>query len=638
MLRWCSLVLAGAVVVGQAHGAFTPQGGEYAPVGAWGGDQVFPAVSLNTEGGYIVWHDNATDGAGLGIGARRLDSSLSGSLSTFRVNKTAAGDQERPQVAMLNDGGAVFAWQGGALGAQRIFARFMKPDGTFRGDDIRVSSYTQEYQENPMVAVLGGGDVVAIWSSYGQDGSLLGIYGQRFSATGSKLGGEFQVNQYTALNQRTPALAALADGGFLVIWVSESEAGLRNNLDATGPGFDSSPGGIAFDVHLYARRYAGDGTPLSGEFRVNETANMVCANPVVSVAQDGSLLVAWSGRAAFLPVGSAPAQWDVFGRFLSADASPASGDFMVNTHQAGDQFHPKVASLGTDHFVVWTSLGQDGSREGVYGRSINLIDGNGAEMRINTIRPGQQQMPAVASDGEGRFLVVWAGYVGGGDGFDLAGQRYAAAPGLPAPAAPLVSALSQSRLSVSWPDVAGYDVASYEVHVDAGNEPESVQGNMVSVGGFAAGSTHTFQLAYRLADGRRSPLSEPASGTTWGADENFDGLPDDWQAGHWGTNPAGWPSPASDTDGDGASDLQEFLAGTDPSDAASVLKVQILANPAGIQVVWNTQPGLIYQIQSSPDASEWTAFGTARFAAGETDAVNLDSGASVLFYRIIRLR
>ena len=32
------------------------------------------------------------------------------------------------------------------------------------------------------------------------------------------------------------------------------------------------------------------------------------------------------------------------------------------------------------------------------------------------------------------------------------------------------------------------------------------------------------------------------------------------------------------------------------------------------------------------------AFGTARFAAGEVDAVNLDSGASVLFYRIIRLR
>jgi hypothetical protein len=609
-------------------------------VGAWGGDQVFSSISLNADGGYIVWHDNATDGAGMGIGARRLDSSLSGSLSTFRVNKTSADDQERAQVAMLKDGGAVFVWQGGTLGAQRIFARFMRPDGTFRSEDIRVSSYAQEYQENPVVAVLNGGDVVLIWSSYGQDGSLLGIYGQRFSATGSRLGGEFQVNQYTSLNQRTPAVAALGDGGFLVIWVSESEAGSRNSTDATGQNSETWGGGVAYDVHLYGRRYTADGTAVSNEARINETVNMVCANPVTSVAQDGSLLVAWSGRAAYLPVGAGASSvnWDVFGRFLTGDGVPAANDFMINTHQVGDQYHPKVASLGLDHYVVWTSLGQDGSREGIYGRSLNQFDGNGTEARINTIRAGQQQMPAVASDGEGRILVVWSGYVGGGDGFDLAGQRYASAPGLPAPDAPLVSALSQSRLGVSWPDVAGYDVAAYEIYVDGGSEPESVEGNMVSVGGFLAGSTHTFKLAYRLADGRRSPLSETASGRTWGSDDNFDGLPDDWQASYWGANPAGWPNPNSDSDGDGANDVQEFLAGTDPSDGASVLKVQILANTYGMQVVWNTQPGLIYQIQSSPDAEEWVSHGNARFAAGDTDAVNLDSGASVLFYRIIRLR
>jgi hypothetical protein len=217
-------------------------------------------------------------------------------------------------------------------------------------------------------------------------------------------------------------------------------------------------------------------------------------------------------------------------------------------------------------------------------------------------------------------------------------QRFTTVDGLPAPDAPLVAALSQTRLSVSWPDMAGYEVDAYEVFIDGSSEPTSVQGNLLSVGGFLPGSTHSFRLAYRLKDGRRSPWSASVSGQTYGADENFDGLPDDWQAAHWGENAGGWPAPNSDTDNDGASDLQEFLAGTDPADSASVLKVQILADPYGIQIVWNTQPGLIYQIQSSSDAGEWVGYGTARFAAGSSDSVVLDGGANVLFYRIIRLR
>jgi hypothetical protein len=587
-----------------------------------------------------VWHDNATDGEGLGIGARRIDASLTGNLSTFRVNKVTAADQELPQVAMLEDGGAVFVWQGGQVGAQRIYARFMAPDGTFLGDDIRVNSYLQEFQSDPVVAVLTDGEVVVIWSSFGQDGSLQGVYGQRFSSTGDKLEGEFQVNQSTVYNQRNAAVAALPDGGFLVVWVSENEVGIQNSVDATGRNSETGGGGTVAQVYLYGRRYAAGGSAISDEFQVNETANMVCANPVIGVAEDGSLLVAWSGRPAQLPPGSAlPTDgWDVFGRFVKPDITPATGDFRINTYSYGDQFQPKVACLGQDFLAVWCSLGQDGSREGIFGRQLNASEGNGPEFQVNTTTPGQQKFPAVASDGDGRFVVVWSGFVGGPGSFDLLGQRYALAAGLPAPAAPLVSALSQMRLSVSWPDMAGYDVEAYEVFVDGGSEATSVQGNHVTVDGFLPGSTHTFQLAYRLADGRRSPLSDPASGRTWGSDDNFDGLPDDWQAAYWGADPAAWPATASDMDGDGASELQEFLAGTDPSDAQSVLKVQILADPYGMQIEWNTQPGLLYQIQMSSDAGEWTNHGTARFAAGNSDAVGLDGGASVLFYRIIRLR
>src|ERR1017187_7148740 len=108
----CLAAAAPAVVFGQTNSYLT-NGIEYTIAGSLPGDQTHPSLGIKTTGGYIVWEDNLTDGDGLGISARRLDGSLSGSLSSFRVNANGAGDQERPQVALLNNGGAVFAWQGG---------------------------------------------------------------------------------------------------------------------------------------------------------------------------------------------------------------------------------------------------------------------------------------------------------------------------------------------------------------------------------------------------------------------------------------------------------------------------------------------------------------------------------------------
>src|SRR6266513_303307 len=72
-------------VLGQSP--YAPQGGEYPIAGPLTGDQVFPQVALDANGGYLVWQDNATDGDGLGISAQRLGSNLSSQFGTFRVNE-----------------------------------------------------------------------------------------------------------------------------------------------------------------------------------------------------------------------------------------------------------------------------------------------------------------------------------------------------------------------------------------------------------------------------------------------------------------------------------------------------------------------------------------------------------------------
>ena len=220
---------------------YTTNGTEYAIAGSLPGDQVLPDVAVNTSGGFVVWQDNATDGSGWGVSATRLDSTFSAvpTWSDQRVNVTGTNDQENARVALLKNGGAVFVWQGGVEGFQHVYARFLSSSNTWlTATDVVVSVFTNNFQVNPAVAVLNNSNVVVVWSSFNQVGtnSLLDVYAKILSPKGQTVSNEFLVNQFTSYNQRSPAVAALAGGGFVVTWVS-------------GTGTDNRPGvGNQFDV------------------------------------------------------------------------------------------------------------------------------------------------------------------------------------------------------------------------------------------------------------------------------------------------------------------------------------------------------------------------------------------------------
>src|SRR6185369_11685731 len=78
-----------------------------------------------------------------GVSARRLDASFTPYGDKFRVNSIAEGDQENAHAAMLNNGGAVIAWEGGKPGFHNVYARFLRGDGTFTGEDILVNTPSQ---------------------------------------------------------------------------------------------------------------------------------------------------------------------------------------------------------------------------------------------------------------------------------------------------------------------------------------------------------------------------------------------------------------------------------------------------------------------------------------------------------------
>jgi hypothetical protein len=379
----------------------------------------------------LVWQDNATDGSGLGISALPLNDSFTSFQSRFRVNQRTGGDQERPQVVVFPNGGAAFVWQGGLLGIQHIYARFLSPSNTWLGPDVRVSSPTSNFQINPSIALLTNGNVVITWGSYNQfsSSSMQDVYGQILSPAGQKIGPEFLVNQFTSYNQRTPSVAALPTGGFVVAWVSEQE---RTQVTDASDQLLTADQLAHPTVDVYGRVFDSSATPVTDEFLVN-TSSDVCANPRVAASSDGSFQVVWGQR----PFTLADNGWDIFARAFS-NSTPASAApvITVNTTLLSDQYVPEIAALGSNYLAAWTSYGQDGDREGVYARFLSSSGSPSSdEFRVNTSTASRQMQPAVASDGSARFLAVWTSFNGIISGFDLFAQTYASSNSAPSQSA-----------------------------------------------------------------------------------------------------------------------------------------------------------------------------------------------------------
>ena len=658
--------LAGAWLAGLASAGFaqtayyTTNGTEYSVIGSLPGDQVYPDVALNTSGGFVVWQDNATDGSGWGISARRVDSTLSGSMSTFRVNVQGTNDQEHARVALLKNGGAMFVWQGGVAGLnQHIYARFLAPTNTVSGtnyiwlnpaatNDYMVNSFTNNFQANPALCALKGGNVVVVWESFDQSSSnsLRDVYGQILTTNGTKIGAEFLINQFTTYNQRNPAVAALTNGGFVVTWVSEQERSSAPNWGTNsvyyGAGSVPQP-----SVDIYARLYNSNGVAQTAEFLVNADSNPA-SNPSVAVASDGTFMVAWNAK----DMVTATNSWDIYARSFTNAVGGAVE--RINTHLYGDQYLPHLSALGTDYLVVWTSLGQDGYREGVYGQFVHE-DGSltGGEFRVNTTTLGQQMQPAVASDGVQQFLAVWTSFTFTTGGMDLFAQRYmnvsAILPAIDAVYvwAPftLSNGVYQPQLAVSWPTLLGISISNYEIHVDAAVSTTNFAASnlwvMTKANGLTTNATHSFAVDYVTTDGRRSTLSPAVNGTTWSG-LNWNGIPYEWMAGYFGGYSGGvyntnyWPAANTRLAPGGPTLVQVFMSGSNPLVSTTWLQQTLTQTPQGMYLGWNTQPGHVYQVQVTTDFGSWSNVGGQRFAAGLSDSMYV-GGKPAGFYRIVFL-
>src|SRR5262249_46505720 len=101
----------------------------------------------------------------------------------------------------------------------------------------------------------------------------------------------------------------------------------------------------------------------------------------------------------------------------------------------------------------------------------------------------------------------------------------------------------------------------------------------------ATASTNQFHFTVIVTNlAGASSLSSDAAITVL-ADTDGDGLPDEWELAHH-LNPADPADAALDSDQDGVSNADEYLAGTDPSDQSTYLKVDSIRTEGSPSTAW----------------------------------------------------
>jgi Ca2+-binding RTX toxin-like protein len=440
-----------------------------------------PVIAALSSGGYVVsWMSNGQDGSGWGIYAQHYDASGVAVGGEVQVNSATFISQQQPTIAALSDGGYVMSWMSGdqdgsgwGIYAQRYDASGQAVANTLTLTGDTGDNLVQLGSGDERIAGGGGNDT--LFGGEGHDTALyqgsqhdFAIGAQRVDqisvtdlnpADGNEgvdtlhnfetlqfgegvrlqaLGGEMRVNSTTLGGQGEPVIGTLSDGGYVVCWSSFGQDGSGNGV--------------------YAQRYGASGAAVGGEVRVNSTTFDNQMSPTIDGLSDGGYVVSWMSYA------QDGSNWGIYAQRYGASGAAVGGEVRVNSTTFDTQQQPTIGSLSDGGYVVcWSSIGQDGSGNGVYAQRYGASGAAvGGEVRVNSTTLDHQQSPVIDGLSDGGYVVSWMSNVQDGSSFGIYAQRYdasgAAVGGevrvnsttLDSQQGPAIGALSDGGYVVSW--------------------------------------------------------------------------------------------------------------------------------------------------------------------------------------------
>ncbi|MGQ9708028.1 MAG: hypothetical protein ACUVUR_04045 [bacterium] len=413
----------------------------------WQGD---PASAIGNDGRFIFSWEDRRDIGNSDVFVQRFDGTGSRLGDNFRVSDSAAsGDQSFSGVHIAPDGSVLVVWDDRRYGLTGdIFAQFLNPDGSPRGENFRVNDdgigWANQYE--PDVSGDDSGRFVVVWmDGRGSNPSDWNIYLQRFRLDGNRIGNNIRVTDDDSI-QWSPRVSSGPSGDFVVCWddrrhghwdvyaqvynsrgerVGENirvngDAGNAQQLlgDVAVNGFgefvvvwtDDRDG----NDDIFAQRFDLSGSRLGPEFKVNDDLGVTVQNdPTVKACPDGGYWVSWADARS--------GDYDIYCQRITRDGAKIGTNFRVNDDFASA--HQRVSSIGREYFGNLAIAWED-ERNVNCDIFITILDESGNQVRDNLrinddpTGTGSHYYPSAAG-GNGKFLIAW---VDSRQGWDIYAQ------------------------------------------------------------------------------------------------------------------------------------------------------------------------------------------------------------------------
>ncbi|HET9063984.1 MAG TPA: hypothetical protein VFO62_11915 [Candidatus Binatia bacterium] len=377
-----------------------------------------PAIAMTPDGRFSVawWGDQGSvsiDRRVYLVFARRFSPLGDPSGESFPCNNLEGEVQMDPALVYLSDGSLAVTWSAYPKTPEdsphTVYARVFDSNDEPVTAALQVNPSRFGTAFDPTIAALPESSFVVVWTSHEPLSTEyvahdFGLYGQRFSLAGRRLGNVLRVNTTIAGDQSSAEIASRPDGGFVVTWASTRWITPDWRATIAAQLFDSSAKKIGTELLV--------GDEDVGKRRL----------PTVSSGSDGGFVVAW-GAGDYDAEFENPGARDAVLRRFAPDGTPFSDVERVHADPAGRQVAPVVAHTGDEGFVVVWSDGygrpwedypaRDGSGFGLFGRTFDDAGvPSDVEFPVNTTTHWNQTFGggptrAVAADSEGNFVVVW---------------------------------------------------------------------------------------------------------------------------------------------------------------------------------------------------------------------------------------
>lgn len=361
----------------------TPVGSELQVNSDADSSQYKPSLSADAAGNFVVAWTRYSYASSMDVFGQRFGSTGLPVGGEFQINAYTTGTQHEVSVAAAATGDFVVVWSSYRnYGSFDVFGRRYASDGASIGDEFQINSETTEgNRQEPAVTMADNGDFVVVWTDENTEDSSR-IFGRRFVSDGTPLGPEFQVNTDTTGAQYQAAAASDPSGGFVVVWLTDSEK--------------------AFPGRVRGQRFAADGTSLGSELHISGAATEDETEPAVAMDAGGNFVVVWGEYS------------NIFGQRVDSAGSLSGNPFQIDPTGGDPATSPRISmSLSGDFVVVWGALTDELHAE-VKGQLFDRLGSRqGGEFQVNSLSSDDQGSPAlspVRTAGDTDFFtVVWGG-------------------------------------------------------------------------------------------------------------------------------------------------------------------------------------------------------------------------------------